>query len=108
MHTNEHNYYCVILGSYRTFNKICCTVSILHLRSNHAQIPHGASRPLSLPPDAVTPADLRRVGEKMTECPISLAAMGSLAHVPGKREVEEALRTHGGRLATKKRLFSFR
>jgi processing peptidase subunit alpha len=58
--------------------------------------------------DGVSSSDLQRVGEKMLECPVSLAAMGTLTHVPGKREVEAALHSQGGRLATKRRLFSFR
>ena len=107
LHTNYYNnyYYSVVFGSY-----------ILHIQQNliyTAQCPFCPDSTqcllcLSVSPDAVTPADLQRVGERMAECPMSLAAMGGLANVPGKREVEEALREHSGRLATKKRLFSFR
>jgi hypothetical protein len=58
--------------------------------------------------DAVTVRDLQRVGERLMESPLSMAAMGTLTDVPTKREVEAALHTDGGRLSAKRRLFSFR
>ena len=57
--------------------------------------------------DMVSSEDLVRVGKRLMQSNPSLAALGDLTHVPGQREVEDALFSSGGVLTKKRRLFSF-
>lgn len=57
--------------------------------------------------DAVTPADLQRVGEKLLHSNPAMAVIGELEDVPKKREVEAALFENGGLLTSRKSFFSF-
>ena len=56
--------------------------------------------------EAVSAADLARIGEKMLHSRPSLAILGDLQHAPLLEEVEKAMAS-GGTLPKKNRLFSF-
>ena len=58
--------------------------------------------------DAVSGADLKRVGERLMESNPSMAVIGDLKDVPSRREVEAALFENNAVLTKKKsKFFSF-